>query len=456
MTTVVALLALAATAGVASASPTAGAAQTDANLTAFVAPGPTLDGIRTGTATDRLTRRQRVTPADTLVLRVSAPGLGAAVAAQPGNTTTTRFRSLLSGPDTSLTGVEIGSGDDPPRALDLTPAHLVVRRVAENTFDLIYDTDRLRATDDTDGDGRPDEGPGTPVDPVRVFEIAFTHESASATTSLGLFPVAVSFSTPPADGVVLYPLPEQRLVGRTSLAPGTPLAVSLDADGLRVERTTFVTGRRQSFANLSLNLTGAPAGVPLTVTARLDGRLLRRTTGRLAEPTASFATDRTAPSRTRLRLRNVSFATGGFLVVRDGRAGRLLAVRHVEPGEYDSLTVRYRRAATADSVAVTAYVDVDGDGVFDGTGPDRPFRRDGAPVTTVVDLAASTATPSDTRTAVSTTATPTAAPTTAPSAPDATGSPTRYRVTDASGGGFGLAAALAALAIGFAALARRR
>ncbi len=459
--TVLALLALAAGVGVVDASPTADRTQADgANLTTFVAPGDTIEALRDGTGTGILTRRQRVALPDGLVVRVSTPDLGAAVADQPGNTTTERFQTLLSSPDASLTGVEITSGDDPPRAIDLTAEQLVVRRVGSDTFDLIYETDQLRTTDDTNGNGRPDEGGGTAIVPVRVFELEFTHDGVSASSSLGVFPAAVTFSTPAADGVVLYPLPDQRLVGQTPLAPGTELTISLDGVGqpFAVERSTTVTGRQQSFANLSLDLTDAPAGIPLMMTARFDGQSLRETQGRLAELTASFTTAETDDPRNRLRLRNVSLVSGGFLVVRNGAGGRLVANRYVEAGEYDSLTIQYRQALTADSAVVTAYVDVDGDRLFEAGSPDRHFRRDGEPVSTVVDLDRSTPATPETPTDTQTTAPPTTdTPTTVPSSPatDGTGTQTGGRITDASGDGFGPGGVLAALALGLAALARR-
>ncbi|WP_424016730.1 DUF7282 domain-containing protein [Halorientalis pallida] len=462
VTTVLALLALVAGAGVANASSTADATQTgDGNVTTFVAPGDTLEALRAGTATGVLTKRQRVALSDVLVVRVSTPGLGASVADQPGNTTTERFRALLSSPDATLTAVEITSGDDPPRAIDLTAEQLVVRRVDEDTFDLVYDTGRLRATDDTNGNGLADEGPGTAVAPVKVFEFEFTHDGVSAASSLGIFPAAVTFSTPPDDGVVLYPLPAQRLVGQTLLAPGTTLTVSLDGVGrpFSVERTTTVTGRQQSFANLTLDLADAPAGIPLAVTASLDGQRLRQTRGRLAELTASFTPVPTDAPRNRLRFRNVSLSSGGFLVVRNGPDGPLVANRYVAAGEYDSLTVQYRRPVTADSVVVTAYVDVDGDRLFEGGGIDRPFRRNGEPVSTVVDLEESTPATPGTRTDAPTTE-PTTPPSTdtataAPSSPTTAGTPSQYRITDASGDGFGPGVALAALLLSLAALARR-
>ncbi|WP_299267961.1 DUF7282 domain-containing protein [Halorientalis sp.] len=461
--TVLTLLALIAGTGVVNASPTADAAQTDgANLTTFVAPGDTLEALRDGTATDVLTRRQRVALSDALVVRVSSPDLGTTVADQPGNTTTARFRALLSSPDASLTGVEITSGDDPPRTADLRAEQLVVRRAGQNTFDLIYDTGQLRATDDTNGNGRPDEDGGTAVVPVRVFEVAFTHDGAAAASPVGFFPAAVTFSTPSNDGVVLYPLPGQRLIGQTPLAPGTTLTVSLDGVGrpFAAERTTTVTGRQQSFANLSLNLTGAHAGTPLTVTARFDGESITETRGRLAELNATFMTAGTNDPRTRLRLRNVSFATDGFLVVRDGADGPLVANRYVEAGEYDSLTVRYRQVAAADSAVVTAYVDVDGDRFLVRGGPDRPFRQDGERVSTVVDLDQSTpATPQPTDTPATTpptTVPPTDTPTTAPISPDTVEARPQSgdRLTDASGDGFGPVIALVVLVLVLAGAAR--
>ncbi|RXK50044.1 DUF7282 domain-containing protein [Halorientalis pallida] len=458
VTTVLALLALGAGAGVANASSTADATQTtDANLTTFVAPGDTLEALRAGTGTEVLTRRQRVTLSDTLVVRVSTPGLGSAVADQPGNTTTERFRALLSGSDASLTAVEITSGGDPPRAIDLTAEQLVVSRAGPDSFDLIYDTGELRATDDRNGNGLADDGSGTAIVPVRVFEFEFAHDGTAASSSLGIFPPTITFSTPPADGVVLYPLPGQRLVGQTPLAPGTTLSISIDGVGhpFEIQRTTTVTGNQQSFANLSLDLIGAPAGIPLAVRATVDGQLLPETRGQLAELTASFTAATTDAPRTRLRLRNVSLSSAGFLVVRNGPDGSLVANRYVEAGEYDSLTVQYRRAVTADSVVVTAYVDVDGNRFFEASGPDRPFRRDGDPVSSVVDLDTSTPTTDTPTTAPPTTSLATDTPTATPSSPTTTGTPAqRNRITDASGDGFGLGVALAALAVVLVALAR--
>ena len=459
VSTLLVLLALAASVGVANASPTADATQAgDANVTTFIAPGDALDALRTGSTTEPLTPRQRVTVADALVVRLSAPGLGAAVDAQPGNTTTTRVRELLSGPDASLTAVEISSGGGPPRVLDLTGEDLVVRRTGENTVELIYDTGELQTTPDRNRNGRADDGVRSTISPTRVFRLDFSFEGTTEKTSLGVFSPSIVFSTPQSDGVVVYPLPDQRIVGQTPLAPGTAVSISVETESgsVATERGVITTGRRQSFANLSLDLADTPGGESLTVTARFDGGRLGRTTGRIGELAASFATSESDAPRNRLRLRNVSFSADGFLVVRDGEDGPLVANRYVEAGEYESLTVQYRREVTSDAVAVTAYVDADGDRILERSGPDRPFRRDGDPVSTVVDLDASTPAPA---TDTVTTAPPTSAetPTTASSSPAAsgTGQQTRVRITDASGDGFAPAAALAALALVTAALARR-
>jgi hypothetical protein len=458
-TTLLVLLALGAGMGVAGASSPVDATQTDgANLTTYAAPGDALADLRSGADTDSLTPRQRVTPADTLVVPVSAPNLDATVADQPGNTTTDRFRELLSGGDASLTAVEISADDDSPRVVDLTPEHLVVRHVDGNTFDLLYDTDELRTTADTNGNGLADDGGRTPISTVSVFQFQFAVDGATAGSSLGFFPAAVTFSTPRDDGVVLSPLPNQRLVGRTQVAPGTPLSISVAArDGsFRIERTTTVTGRQQSFANLSLDLSDAPAGIPLVITARRDGRDFGETTGRLVELTASFAARSADATRTELRLRNVSFTSGGFLAVTDGEGGPLVANRYVSAGDRDSLTLRYRRELTGDSAVVTAYVDVDGDQVLERSGPDRPFRRGGDPVSTAVGLGdPTTATPTESRTTAPPTTPPptTATPTT--STRTDTHSTTRARITDASGDGFGVGPAVAALAVALVALVRR-
>lgn len=462
VTVVVLLMGLVGGVGVASASPAASGTQAAVNVTTFVAPGDAVDAVRAGTVEDVLTRRPRVTLADTLVVRVSAPGLGAAVADQPGNTTTDRFRQLVSSADASLTGTEITSRDT-PRALDLTATQLVVRRTGEDAYDLVYHTGELRASDDADGNGLADDGDRTPISPVKVFSIKFSFEGTAGDSSLGVFPASMTFTTSPTDELVLYPLPGQRLVGRTPLAPGTTVTLSLATEdgAVAVERRVRVTGGRQSFANLSLNLSGAPGGVPLTVTARLDGERLRETTGRLAALTASFTPDLAATSRDRLGLRNVSFATGGFLVVRDGADGPLIANRYVEAGSRAALSVPFRQAATADSVTVAAYVDVDGDRLLERSGPDRPFRRNGDPLSTVVELGDSGATtPTDPTTDAptpSTTDGPVDTPPASPPAANRTGTrpSTPYGITDASGDGFGPVLALVALAVGLAALGRR-
>ncbi|WP_336001772.1 DUF7282 domain-containing protein [Halorientalis halophila] len=456
----VAALALVATAGVAAGTTTGGtSAQAAApNVTTFVAPGDALTALWAGQADDQLTRRPRVTPADALVVRVSTPGLGSAVAAQPGNTTTERFRALLSSDRASLTGVEMGTTDRPPRVIDPTSGDLAVREAGADTYDLIYDAGALRATDDQNGNDRADDGGATTVSPTKVFRLTFTLDGTSGSSNLGVFPASIAFSTPTSDDVELSPLPDQKLVGRTPLAPGTTLSIALDAVGhpFAIERTATVRDRRRPYANLTLDLSDAPEGVPVTVTARLNGVVVRETEGRIRRLGASFTTGTTTDPRNELVLRNVSAAVDGFLVVRDGPDGPLIANQRLAAGEGQSVTVPFRESATADSITVTAYVDVDDDGVLDRGGPDRPFRRDGDPLSRTVAITDLTAeTPSTpTQTPTPTTEPPTTAPATASGATADTPA-TAYQVTDASGDGFGPLLALVALAA-FAVAGHRR
>jgi len=443
---------------------TAAARQERPNLTVFVAPGDTFGTLRTGNeeayeAVTR-TRRPRVTPADALVLRLSAPDFDPVLADYDGDSLTEQFLALLETDRASLRGTEIRTaGNRTAGALDLRDEEAVtVRRRAANTVELIADPSALNATLDENGNGLADDGNPRPVEPGEIYRLSFTFENATVEQSLAVFaPVATIGSED--GGPVVYPVMNQRITGETTIAPGSTVDVSLNASGgaFRTEQSVRATGPR-SRIDASFDLRSAPDDVPLLVTVTRNGTRIGRAVGRIGPLTGSFAADSAVGTPDRLVVREVSFSRGGFLVVRDsGGDGRVVGNRYVEPGDHDSLTVRFAGPVESDAVRVTAYVDIDGGRVFDADGPDRPYQRNGEPMAATVRIAERTETSPRVTTAPTTTnprgnpPTPSPAPTvTAPR--DTTF--TSYTITH--GAGLGAGVAVVALALAAALFARRR
>ncbi|WP_136716695.1 DUF7282 domain-containing protein [Halorientalis salina] len=478
--------------GVAAGSPTAEggteqAADEEANLTVFVAPGSDLASMQGAETTDEygdvnLTARSHTTLSDTLVVEVSAPGLETAVESQPGNGTTAKFHSLLESDRASLTAVEGYTADnDTRKVFSLNdPEAVSVARAGDGAYHLVVDLSAVETTLDANGNERPDDEETRPVESGDGYQLEFDFDDHAANGSLLVFPVAVEFDVGErGNSPVLYPMPDQRVRAQTTLAPGTELRVELTGTGpepFQRSRTVRVTGRSQPEFTASFDLVDVSGGVPLIVVVRNGDRNVGKAEGRIPNLTAELTVPARIETKDRIRVDRTNLSQNGFLIVRAGGPdGPIVGNRYLERGTYTDLTVQFTQPVKADTLHVSAYVDIDGDQVFDRNGLDRPYRADGEPVSAVVDVTGTTGTPAvttrppststteptdDTTTTVETTRTgsETDGRSTAPTTADATGtgSFTPYTITAANGPGFTAGVAVAAILSLFGLLARRR
>lgn len=460
----------------------------EANISVFVAPGSDLSTMQDaesiveyGNVT--LTRRPHVTLSDTLVVQVHAPGLETAVNQQPGNGTTEKFFSLVQRDRVSVTGSEAYvPANETRQVFSLANRNTTsVVEAGDRTYQLVVNLSAVRTTLDENGNGRPDEGQTQPISSGDVYRLHFSFDDYSENESILVFPVAVEFA-PSQDGnsPVLYPKPDQRIRGTTTLAPGTKLRIQLTGTGtepFRRTKTVRVTGADQPMFSASFDLVDIEDGQPLIVLVKDGDRNIGKAEGRIPKLNASLTVPDRIDSTDHITVPRVTFSQGGFLVVRSGGSdGPIVGNRYLAPGTYTGLRVQFAQPVKADTLSVSAYVDIDGDRIFDRGGLDRPFRRDGTPVSHVVDVSGVTGTPAITTrpppspstpteptTSVETTplVTPPGSTTTErPTAPTPTGpsSPatfTPYTIT-ANGPGFTAGVALAALLALVGLLAWRR
>lgn len=447
------------------------------NVSVLVAPGQALPALRSATAaenySERVTLRPRPTLADAVIVRVSAPGLADAVASQPGNTTTDRFFALLDDDRASLRMYEVAPSEEGPfKAIDVADSEAVTVVPGEgNRFDLVTDPAALSGTLDRNDDERPDRG-GDPVgvEAFDTYQYNFTFEGQSQTTAISVFPtVATVAANEPNDRPRVFPAANQTVGGTTTVAPGTRLDVELvvrGESGFSQERTVTVTNRSLSEFAATFDLQNAVGASNISVVARLDGEPIGGTDGRILDLSASLDAPDRSDSRSVLRLSRVNISQPGFVIVRPVGSDRVVGKQYLTAGVHEDVSVSLVPGIRADALNTTLYVDFDGDRRFDGDGTDRPYRRAIGTVSAIVSLAEPT-TPvptsppptTTTRPPTTTAATTTQPPTTAATPPpgttvdpvtgpetDVSTTFTPYTFTVESGPGFGVAAALLALA----------
>lgn len=460
------------------------AAEGETNLTVFVAPGSNLEAMQAAeTPADygnvTITARSHVTLSDTLVLQVSAPGLGDAVKSRDGNTTTEQFLSLLNSDRASMRGVEaFTTADTTPKVFSLDDRRTTaVTRVDDRTYQLVVNLSAVQAVPDENGNERPDDEPVQSIESGEVYDLQFSFDDSTTNGSMLVFPIAVEFeSALGGNSPVLYPMPNQRVHALTTLAPGTELQVELTGTGADVfqrTKTVTVTGREQPEFTATYDLTNVSDGMPLVVVVRNDGTNVGEAEGRIPNLTASLSVPERIETKDRIRVSRVNFSQNGFLIVRAGGPdGPIVGNRFLGGGTYSDLTVRFTQPVKADVLHVSAYVDIDTDRIFDRGGPDREYRVDGSPVSAVVDVSGTTGTPAVTtrpppdttrspdRPTTSEGSTPVDTPpgsespgqtTTRSTANGTTTGFTPYTVTAANGPGFTVALAIAAI-VGLAGL----
>lgn len=455
------------------------------NLTILVAPGSALSELQgAGSVANysaTVSLRPRPTLADTMIVRVSAPGLADAVAAQPGNTTTKRFFSLLDSDAASLRMYEVAPTEEGPfKAIDVTDPEAVTVVPGEgDRFDLVTDPAALNGTLDRNEDRLPDDGEASVgIEPFDTYQYNFTFDGNSQLKAISVFPVVATLApNQPNNQPRVFPAANQTVRGQTTVAPGTELDVQLVVrgdQGFTQVRTATVTNRSLSEFAATFDLQEAVGANNISVVARLDGRPIGGSDGRILALSARLLAPDRIETRERLQLERVNLSQGGFVIVRPVDSDRVVGKRYLTEGVHEGVSVSLLQGIQADALNVTVYVDFDGDRRFEA-GTDRPYRTAIGPVSSVVRLEEPTTpvpTPVPTTTTTSpptTTVTTTAATTqtTAASpettAPDPVTGPQRnrsttftpYTFTVAQGPGFGPLVALLALAL-LAALAWRR
>jgi PGF-CTERM protein len=467
--------AVAATATGATAANATRAATSHRNLTVLVAPGRALSELRGASSianySAQITLRPRPTLADTMLVRVSAPGLADAVAAQPGNTTTARFFSLLDSDGANLRMYEVAPTEEGPfKAIDVTDSEAVTVVPGEgDRFDLVADPAALNGTLDRDSDELPDAG-GAPVgvESFDTYQFNFTFDGRSELKAISVFPtVATIAPNQPNDRPRVFPAANQTIRGTTTVAPGTRLDVDLVVrgdEGFTLARTVTVTNRSLSEFAAEFDLQDAAGARNISVVARLDGRPIGASDGRLLDLSARLVAPDRSDSRDRLRLPRVNLSQGGFVIVRPAGSDRIVGKRYLTSGPHEGVTVSLLQGIRADALNVTVYVDYDADRRFDGDGPDRPYRTVLGLVSSTVSLAEPTTPvptplPTTTRPPTTTTQPPTTVTTRVTTSPptrtdvDPVAGPERntsttftpYTFTVESGPGFGVGLALLAL-----------
>ena len=238
------------------------------------------------------TRTERVANGDTLLANVSATGVFGMLAAQPGESTTARFRSLVTGENASL---EIRP--------DTVDADIALDRSFENdAFDVYADPDAATLSIVMDTGALRYDGDASGIEDDERYTLVFWIEEESelvvdeSTVGAG-FEVrerTATFETGENGTVQLAPVADARLSGTTTLAPGTEIEVEARAAGAFLQRNETQVGENGTFT-ASLNLSAVEPGTEFT--ASVDGMdvetpgIVTNETDRDATPDGGTATE---------------------------------------------------------------------------------------------------------------------------------------------------------------------
>lgn len=217
------------------------------------------------------TRTDRVANGDTLVANVTANGVFGMLDAQSGESTTARFRSLVTGENASL---EIRP--------DTVDADLDLDRSFENeAFDIYTDPDAERLSIVMDTGALRYDGDASGIEDGERYTLVFWIEEESDLvvdeTTIGAgFEVrerTATFETG-ANGTVRLPsVSDARLSGTTTLAPGTELEVEARAAGSFLRWNETRVGENGTFT-ARLDLSDVEPGTEFTASVDgLDGEI---------------------------------------------------------------------------------------------------------------------------------------------------------------------------------------
>jgi PGF-CTERM protein len=412
-----------------------------------------------------------VTPDDRLLVEISVPGLDAAVANASGNASANATTRVLDALDENghfavrqtieTTLVEVQS-----KSLWLNASNAEARDVAgDDRYLLVVDPTHVLGVHastfedpDTAADAYRDDDADYRFDGVyerglRTREVYtaryYANETADAlaATSAGVqfLPAAAAIAT---EGP-LEPRTNATVAGTTTVAPGTDLAVTARTDAcVATESIATATDRGRFGATLDLEAVDAPAAVNVTVALAANrSRTLTAAPATLAvrEPNATIAFDDQTTS-TRYVSARANLTHGGFLALRyDDAVVDTATVNGA--GAKQTVTLALPANATTGTYTVVAYRGTAGD-------PGQRYAN-GTASATITFQAETTTPPTTTTTPPTTTTTPPT--TTTPTAGTTTGTddaPTTTVVDDPIPG-FGVPAALAALAATLLVVGRR-
>jgi hypothetical protein len=435
--------------------------RTTDELITWTAPAASFDNATNASEVAAAVENGRITATDTVAIgdvsvnQFRLSGIYGAFAV--ANFTTLVERGAL---DFSMVQTNPGTNRPPKRlALNRSLANDSIRVVPDPQNDVLYINVDTRAAVFENGSLAPGDTFRSTLTLDGDSALAETDRSISANvtfvgTELGLADPSLAAG------------PNQTVTGTTSVAPGSEVTVRLqrNASSSFVKTNTTRVEPNGSFA-ASFNLSAVAPGT--TVSVRANGPLgtSDRTnvtvgpyrTNESSNGTASLAVaDGTTDGRT-VTVRNATLPDGGFVVVHapnvstDPVGSVLGASSYLENGTTENVTVSLAEPLGEDArVVVMAHTDSNDNQIYDFSSSngseDEPYTANGSPVTASARLTVvATTTPATTD---GTTAAGTTGATAASTADGTSGT------TAGSGPGFGVVAALAAVAL--AGLARRR
>lgn len=388
---------------------------------------------------------------ETLIVEIEADGLDGAMAAASGSPLD-RFRTAVRETGATLQVEQTPRSVPPSRdaltldVLNSSATHLV-SHAANDTYYLVIDTSRLRVGLDEKWTDSLHIGSASNIGFAFRFSMQdgdFETDPPADLVAADYQNVGLSFSFPRVreQPVVLSPHANERILVRTTLAPGSRVTVNVSG-GVNRTVTRTVRVRNASIGPtfvVPLNLSATPNGTRFLVrfeTGTPVGRFEDTLRGVVRTPKATMQVDDDAVSDLALVVDSVS-VTHATVVAVYGDDGTLHGTTAVEAGTTQSLSVPLASTSSEPSAyRVVLFRDADRSGSL--TDADERYRVGGMPV------AATVATPDDGPN--NETATATASRTEL--------SPTTERpTTEASSPGFGVLTTVLAIA-GTLLLARR-
>lgn len=396
------------------------------NATTFVAPAGRGDRLTDRPAIERardagwLTRSRKVALGDTLVLRVTAPGIDGALAAQTGPNETARFFAMQERSGTALYAIDRHTGPHEPHTilrLNETRSTTVVAAPRADTYYLVVATGAVRGVSAESRYGDVPDRELRDAEFVPRFEFdgedrlnSDAHDSEGRHAEA--FLIAERSATPTqrhADPVVVATRRNATVAGTTTLAPGSRVTVRLirgprnrtvAADTVRVSRE-----RRDPVEDLhdppayrfraTFDLRNASLG-GVDVAVGSNGTVLGTGQGEIvADGAAVELAGRDAQSPERVRVARAVLPAGGFLLVEaDGRF--LASTDRLDPGTHANVSVALgdldaEKLAAATTLRAVVARDANGDGRYN-VQYDRPYLDGPAVVNDTLDLRPATPT----------------------------------------------------------------